>query len=117
MLRNTHILDAADQSLGRLASHIAIVLQGKHKPDFIPYQDKGDVVVVKHVRNLRFTGKKMKQKRYYSHSGYIGGLKEKSLAELFAKRPEEVVRKAVLRMLPKNRLRARRIKRLKFETP
>ncbi len=115
MKRHTHIIDAKGKTLGRLASQIAILLRGKHKPDFRPHEDKGDFVIVKNVKEIKITGKKMKQKKYYHHSGYPGGLKEVSLEKLFKERPAEVLRKAVWGMLPKNKLRKKMIKRLKFE--
>jgi len=115
MRRQTHIIDASGKVLGRLASEIAILLRGKHKPNFVPYKDMGDFVVVKNVEKLKFTGKKLEQKKYYRHSGYIGGLKEIPLQRLFQTRPEEVLRKAVWGMLPKNKLRKKQIKRLKIE--
>ena len=115
MERKTHTIDAAGKILGRLATEIAVLLRGKHKSDFAPYKDMGDVVIVKNVAQLKFTGKKMEQKKYYSHSGYLGGLKEMPLKKLFAKNPGEVLKKAVFGMLPKNKLRAKMIKRLKIE--
>ncbi len=115
MNRQTHTIDATNQVLGRLASQIAILLQGKHKPNFKPHLDQGDIVVVKNVDKIRVTGKKMSQKIYYRHSGYLGSLKATKLEELMVKKPEEVLRKAVLGMLPKNKLRAKMIKRLKFK--
>jgi large subunit ribosomal protein L13 len=115
MKKATHIIDARGKPLGRLASQIAILLRGKHKPDFLPYQDTGDLVIVKNVEKIKFTGKKIEKKKYYRHSGYLGGLKETSLKELFQKNPKEVLRKAVWGMLPKNKLRARMIKKLKFQ--
>lgn len=115
MERKTHTIDATGKVLGRLASEIAILLRGKNKPDFVPYKDMGDFVVVKNVAKIRFTGKKMEQKKYYHHTGYLGGLKNISLKELFEKNPAQVLRKAVMGMLPKNKLRARIIKRLKIE--
>jgi large subunit ribosomal protein L13 len=114
MKRETHIIDANNKVLGRLASEIAILLRGKNKPDFAPYKDIGDNVLVKNVEKLKFTGKKMEQKKYYRHSGYLGGLKEMPLKKLFKENPKEVLRKAVWGMLPKNKLRAKMIKRLKF---
>jgi large subunit ribosomal protein L13 len=101
--------------LGRLASEIAILLRGKCKPDFVPYKDMGDIVIVKNVEKIRVTGKKMEQKKYFHHSGYLGGLKERSFKSLFKKDPAEILRKAVFGMLPNNKLRAKIIKRLKFE--
>jgi len=115
MNRQTHIIDATGKVLGRLASEIAILLRGKHKPDFVPYKDMGDFVIVKNVEKLKLTGKKIEQKKYFRHSGYIGGLKETSLKELFQSKPSEVLKKAVFGMLPKNKLRAKQIKRLKFK--
>lgn len=115
MKRETHIIDAKGQPLGRLATKIAILLRGKHKPDFKPHEDKGDFVIVKNIKEIKFTGKKLKQKKYYRHSGYPGGLKEISLEKLFRERPAEVLKKAVWGMLPKNRLRKKIIKRLKIE--
>ena len=115
MERKIHIIDAKGKILGRLASQIAILLRGKHKRDFDPSKDMGDVVIVKNVDKMKFTGKKLKKKKYYWHSGYPGGLKERTLEEMFKKDPKWVLREAVLGMLPKNRLRKRMIKRLKFE--
>lgn len=113
MKRETHIIDASGKILGRLASQIAILLQGKRKPDFVPYLDKGDFVVVKNVDKIKISGKKLKQKFYYRHSGYLGHLKEIPLEKVFNRDPGEVLRKAVWNMLPKNKLRKPRIKRLK----
>jgi large subunit ribosomal protein L13 len=114
MERKTHTIDAADKILGRLATEVAVLLRGKNKPDFAPYKDIGDFVVIKNVEKIRVTGNKMEQKKYYRHSGYLGGLKEIPLKTLFKERPAEVFRKAVFGMLPKNKLRARQIKRLNF---
>ena len=113
--RETHVIDAADKILGRLASQIAIILRGKHRPDFRPDRDQGDLVIVRNVDKLRFTGKKMDQKKYYRHSEYLGGLKIITLRKLFEEKPGEVLRKAVLGMLPKNKLRAKMIRRLKID--
>jgi large subunit ribosomal protein L13 len=115
MKRKTHIIDATNKALGRLASGIAILLMGKNKPNFDPSKDMGDFVVVKNVEKIKITGKKMDQKKYYRHSGYMGGLKEIPLEKIFKQKPAEVFKKAVLGMLPKNRLRKRMIMRLKFE--
>jgi len=114
MKREVHKIDAAGQSPGRLASEIVIILRGKNKPDFESHRDTGDQVVVENVEEMKITGKKLEQKKYYKHSGYPGGLKEKSLEKLMKENPEEVLRKAVMGMLPKNKLRDRQIKRLKF---
>ncbi|MFH1462231.1 MAG: 50S ribosomal protein L13 [bacterium] len=113
MERKIHTIDAEGKVLGRLAAEIAILLRGKQKPDFVPHKDMGDNVVVKNVEKMRFTGKKMGQKQYHHHSGYLGGLKTISLEKLFQKEPAEVMRKAVWGMLPKNKLRAQQIKRLR----
>lgn len=113
--RKTYTIDAANQVLGRLAVKIAILLRGKNKPDFLPNKDVGDFVVVKNVDKIRITGKKSENKIYYHHSGYPGGLKKVPFKKLFEKNPGEVLRKAVFGMLPKNRLRARQIKRLKIK--
>lgn len=115
MVRKTHIIDATNKVLGRLATQIAILLRGKHKPDFVPNKDMGDFIVVKNIEKIKITGKKMEQKKYFHHSGYLGGLKEISLKKLFEKEPREVFKKAVFGMLPKNKLRAVQIKRLKIE--
>ncbi len=115
MTRKTHTIDAANKSLGRLATEIVLLLRGKNKPDFVPNVDAGDFVVIKNVKNLNFKGKKLDQKMYYRHSGYIGNLKKSSLREVFGKNPAKVVRGAVLGMLPKNKLRAQQIKRLKIK--
>lgn len=116
MERNTRTIDATDKVLGRLATEIANFLRGKNRPDFAPNKDAGDIVLVKNVGKLKFTGRKIEQKKYYHHSGYLGGLKEMPLKKLFEKDPAEVLRKAVFGMLPKNKLRAEMIKRLKIES-
>ena len=115
MERKTHTIDATGKVLGRLAAQIAVLLRGKHRPDFVPYKDRGDFVIVKNVNRLRVTGKKIEQKKYYRHSGYPGGLKEIPFKKLFAEKPAEVFKRVVYGMLPKNKLRAKTIKRLKFE--
>lgn len=113
--RKIHAIDAADQSVGRLASKIVTLLIGKHKPDYVPHLDIGDIVVVKNVDKLKFTGQKLKQKIYYSHSQYPGSLKKKKLKDVFHHSPSSVLQRAVYNMLPKNKLRKPRIKRLRFE--
>jgi len=115
MERKTHIIDATNKVLGRLASEIAILLRGKSKPNFSPSKDLGDFVIVKNVEKIKFTGKKFEKKKYYSHSGYIGGLKEIPLKRLFEADPNKVFKKAVWGMLPKNKISKKQIKRLKFE--
>ncbi len=112
--REKHVIDASGKVLGRLASEIATLLRGKHKVTFEPHIDNGDMVEVSNVAEIVVTGKKMNQKIYYRHSEYPGGLKETKMNTLFAENPEEVLRKAVWNMLPKNKLRARAIKRLTF---
>ena len=115
MERKTQTIDAAGKVLGRLASQIAILLRGKHKPNFVPYLDMGDFVIVKNVAQIRLTGKKIEKKKYFRHTGYLGGLKETPLKKLFKENPAQVLKKAVFGMLPKNKLRAKIIKRLKIE--
>ncbi|MDX6532624.1 MAG: large subunit ribosomal protein, partial [Gaiellales bacterium] len=101
------------RTLGRLATEIADLLRGKGKPQYTPHVDTGDFVVVVNAEKIHVTGKKLEQKIYYRHSGYPGGLRERTLAEQLARRPEEVIRKAVKGMLPKNRLAAAQLKKLK----
>ena len=109
-------IDAEGKSLGRLAVEVAVLLRGKNKPDFVPYKDMGDTVIVKNVSKMRFTGNKLENKNYYRFTGYLGNLKRATLQEFLTKKgPEEVLRKAVMGMLTKNKLRARQIKRLKFD--
>jgi len=115
MKRETHTIDATNKVLGRLAAQIAVILQGKHRPDFLPYKDMGDFVVIKNIEKLKITGKKMEQKKYFRHSGYLGKGKEIQLKTLFYQDPAQVLKRAVLGMLPKNRLRAKIIKRLRIE--
>lgn len=115
MQRETHTIDASGKILGRLASEIAILLRGKHKPDFLPYKDMGDFVVVKNIDKIKLTGKKIERKIYYRHSGYLGSLKEIPLKKIFKENPAKILQRAVFGMLPKNKLRAKQIKRLKFE--
>lgn len=115
MKRGTHTIDVTGKVLGRLATEIAILLRGKQKPDFVPYRDMGDFVIVKNADKIKLTGKKRKEKKYYHHTGYLGGLKEVPFEKIFKRDPGEVMRRAVYGMLPKNKLRAKQIKRLKFE--
>lgn len=115
MERKTHTIDAADKVLGRLASQIAILLQGKRKPGFAPYSDMGDNVVVTNIQKIKFTGRKLEQKTYFRHSAYMGNKTITLLKDVFKNRPALVLKKAVMGMLPKNRLRAKMIKRLKVE--
>ena len=115
MQGKTHTIDATGKSLGRLASRISILLRGKHKTEFVPYKEMGDFVVVKNIQNIKLTGNKLEKKKYYRHSGYLGGLKEMPLRQVFKNNPGEVLREAVFGMLPKNKLRAKQIKKLKIE--
>jgi large subunit ribosomal protein L13 len=111
--KNWLVVDADGQVLGRLATAIARKLIGKDKPEYTPFLDCGDHIVVINAERVRLTGNKMEQKVYRHHSGYPGGLKEISIRSLMQRRPEEVIREAVLGMLPKNKLRARRAKKLR----
>ena len=107
------ILDADGAILGRLASVVASRLRGKHNPLFTPHVDMGDSIVVINAGKIRLTGRKLKQKLYYRHSGYIGGLKSITAEKLLEKQPEDLIRFAVKGMLPKNRLGTRLFKKLK----
>src|SRR3974390_234557 len=107
------VIDAADKPLGRLATKVARILIGKDKPTFTPYLDSGDHVVVINADKIKLTGNKVDQKVYYSHSGYPGGLKEVPAKRVRENKPDWMIREAVLGMLPKNRLRARRAKKLR----
>ena len=102
--RDWHVVDAEGQTLGRLATRIAVLLRGKHKPTFSNHLDVGDPVIVVNAAKIRVTGKKLTDKLYIRHSGYPGGLKSETLERLLKRRPEEVVRRAVRGMLPQNRL-------------
>ncbi len=112
--RNWYIVDAKGKILGRLASKIAVYLQGKHKPDYTPYMDMGDEVIVVNADKIVTTGKKLEQKKYKRYSGYPGGLKEIPLKTMKERHPERVIRLAIERMLPKNKLASRMISRLKI---
>ena len=111
--REWYVVDATGKTLGRLASEIAKILIGKQKPTYTPHVDNGDFVVVINADKIHVTGKKLDKKVYYKHTGYMGHLKETTLREMLQKKPEEVIRLAVRGMLPKNKLRDRRMKRLK----
>ena len=102
--RKWYVVDATDMTLGRLASEIAKVLRGKNKPIFTPHMDCGDNVIVINAEKIKVTGKKMDQKIYYHHSDYVGGMKETTLREKMAKKPEQVIELAVKGMLPKGPL-------------
>jgi len=109
-----HLIDARDKILGRLASEIAILLRGKHKPIFTPHMDAGDYVVVVNADKVVLTGDKLEKKIYYHHSGYVGGLKEIPAKEMLRRRPENLIRFAVKGMLPKNSLGRRQLTKLKI---
>jgi len=109
-----YVVDADQKVLGRLATQIAVRLRGKHKPIFTPHADVGDFIVVVNAEKVAMTGSKWDQKLYYRHSGYMGGLKQISAKKLLEKKPEEVLRFAVKRMLPKNSLGRRQLKKLKI---
>jgi len=110
---NWFVIDATNAVLGRLATKAARILIGKDKPSFTPYLDSGDHVVVINADKVRLTGNKIEQKVYYSHSGYPGGLKVVPVKRVRESRPEWVVREAIVGMLPKNKLQARRAKKLR----
>jgi large subunit ribosomal protein L13 len=111
--RNWLVVDASGKTLGRLATQIADALRGKRKPEYTPHVDVGDFVIVVNAEKVSVTGKKREEKRYYRHSGYPGGLRSRTLAELLARRPEEVIRRAVKGMLPRNRLGRAQLRKLK----
>jgi large subunit ribosomal protein L13 len=112
--RDWYLVDVDSKVLGRVATQIANVLRGKNKPTFTPSVDTGDFVVVVNAAKIALTGKKMSDKTYYSHSGYVGGLKEISAAKLIDKKPEDLIKKAVKGMLPKNKLARHMLKKLKI---
>lgn len=107
------VVDAEGQTLGRLATQIADALRGKRKPEYTPHVDTGDFVIVVNAEKIAVTGNKLTEKMYRRHTGYPGGLRERTLAEMLEQRPEEVIRKAVKGMLPRNRLARRQITKLK----
>lgn len=111
--RDWYVVDAEGQTLGRLASKIAVVLRGKQKPTFSPHLDVGDFVIVVNADKIRTTGRKLAQKKYYHYSGYRSGLKETVLADLLKRHPDRAIRFAVRGMLPHNRLGRALIKKLK----
>ncbi len=111
--RQWHVIDATDVVLGRLASHVAVLLRGKHKPIFAPHVDTGDFVIVVNADKVALSGAKLEQKKAYRHSGYPGGLRSVAYGELMAKHPERAVEKAVKGMLPKNTLGRKTLSKLK----
>src|SRR5436190_11999683 len=111
--RNWLVVDASGQTLGRLATQIADALRGKRKPEYTPHVDTGDFVIVVNAEKIAVTGSKLTEKRYWRHSGYPGGIKSRTLGEQLRRRPEEVIRKAVKGMLPRNRLARQQLRKLK----
>jgi large subunit ribosomal protein L13 len=111
--RNWLVVDATGQTLGRLATQLADTLRGKRKPEYTPHCDTGDFVVVVNAAKIRVTGNKLSDKVYYRHSGYPGGLRSRTLGEMLERRPEEVIRRAVKGMLPRNRLARQQLRKLK----
>ncbi len=111
--RQWFVVDADGQILGRLAAQLAHRLRGKHKPEFAPHVDNGDFIVVVNCEKIAVTGNKVAKKKYYRHTGYVGGLKETSLGDMLQKKPSEVLMKAVKGMLPGNRLGRALLKKLK----
>ena len=113
IVRKWHVIDADGMVVGRLASRAAAILKGKHKPIYTPHVDTGDFVIVVNAGKVRFTGNKLQDKKYIHHSGYPGGLKEKTAADLFKNEPEKIIINAVDGMLSKNKQRRTQLKRLK----
>ena len=111
--RDWFVVDAEGKTLGRLATGLADLLRGKGKPEYTPHIDTGDFVVVINAETIRVTGDKMNSKRYWRHSGYPGGIRSRTLAEMLEKQPEEVIRKAVKGMMPRNSLARKQLLKLK----
>jgi len=111
--RDWYVVDAEGKTLGRLATQLADVLRGKRKPQYTPHCDTGDFVVVINAEKIAVTGRKLAQKTYYRHSGYPGGIRSRTLQEMLDRRPEEVIRKAVKGMLPRNKLGRAQLLKLK----
>ena len=107
-----YVIDAEGKNLGRLSSEVAKILRGKNKPEYTPNVDTGDYVIIVNAEKIKVTGKKLNQKIYYSHSDYVGGMKETTLKEMLAKKPEKVIELAVKGMLPKGPLGRAMIKKL-----
>jgi large subunit ribosomal protein L13 len=112
--RDWFVVDAEGKTLGRLATRIADALRGKHKPEYTPHIDTGDFVIVINAEKVAVTGNKLRDKRYWRHSGYPGGIRSRTLGEMLERRPEEVIRKAVRGMLPRNRLARKQLTKLKI---
>ena len=111
--RDWYVVDADGQTLGRLATRIADALRGKRKPEYTPHVDTGDFVIVVNAEKIHVSGDKLHSKVYWRHSGYPGGIRSRTLEEMLARRPEEVIRKAVKGMLPRNRLARAQLRKLK----
>jgi large subunit ribosomal protein L13 len=111
--RDWYVVDAEGKTLGRLATRIADTLRGKHKPEYTPHIDTGDFVIVINAEKVAVTGNKLRDKRYWRHSGYPGGIRSRTLGEMLERRPEEVIRLAVKGMLPRNRLARQQLRKLK----
>jgi len=109
-----HLIDAKDKVVGRVATEIARLLRGKHNPQFTPNTDSGDFVVVINAEKIRFTGNKMDDKKYHWHTGYVGGIKTRSVRDQLEKHPELIIQKAVKGMLPKNSLGRKQLSKLKI---
>jgi large subunit ribosomal protein L13 len=112
--RKWFVVDLEGQTLGRAATRIAHVLRGKHKPTFTPHVDDGDYIVVVNAAKVHLTGRKAEQKKYYRHTGFVGGLKEVTLTQMLENKPEEVIRKAVKGMLPRGPLGRAQLRKLKI---
>ena len=112
--RTWYEIDASGEPMGRIATRIANLLRGKHKRDFTPHMDMGDFVVATNIDKMKFTGRKIDQKKYYSHSGYLGGLKTKTLKDEIVRRPENVLRAAVFSMIDDIKFRKKLVSRLKM---
>ncbi len=112
--RQWHIIDAEDFVLGRMASKVAHILKGKHKPIYTPSIDTGDHVVIINAEKVKLTGRKLEKKVYWRHSGYIGGIKSKTAADIMEKHPEKIIRHAIAGMLPKNTIGRKMIKKLRI---
>ena len=111
--RNWFVVEATDKVLGRIATEIARILRGKHKPEYVPFIDTGDHVVVVNAEKVMVTGKKSEQKKYYRHTGYPGGIRDDKYCELLEKHPERIIQKAVRGMLPHNTLGRQMFKKLR----
>ena len=114
LINNWYEIDASNAVVGRLASIIAKILRGKNKPTFTPHMDNGDFVIVKNIEKIKFTGKKFQDKKYYRHTGYPGGIKETTPEKLYDKKPGEVLKLAVKRMLPGGPLAKKQLTKLKI---